>query len=300
MNPAVVLLLGCRCVALFSVRFAIQQKNRPITINDNRKIKKQIRLNLMKNLKERIRAGEALHGCWINLGSPVSAEIIGRAGFDWVLIDLEHGAGNDGVMYQQLQVLESAQATALVRTDDLSRPKAQRILDAGANGIMFPRIETAEEALLAASMLYYPPKGVRGMAKMTRASAFGKSIQDYIANQENNLVGIIQIETISALKQIDAIASLDGVDILFVGPSDLSLALGIFGQLNHADYQAAIRNVAQAAKKAGKAVGVLLQDVSEYEMYHQLGFRFLACGADSSFVARGADTMVKAMKEKIK
>src|SRR3977135_2437121 len=105
----------------------------------------------MKNLKERIRLGETLHGTWVNLGSMVSAEIIGGAGFDWVLIDLEHGAGNDAIMYQQLQVLESSDATPLVRIDELSRPKAQRILDAGAMGIMFPRIDSQEEARSAAS-----------------------------------------------------------------------------------------------------------------------------------------------------
>jgi len=100
----------------------------------------------MKNLKARIIAGEPVHGSWVNLGSIVSAEIVGNAGFDWVLIDLEHGAGNDGIMYQQLQALESTPATPIVRIDELSRPKAQRILDAGATGIMFPRIETSEEA----------------------------------------------------------------------------------------------------------------------------------------------------------
>src|SRR3982750_2615860 len=106
----------------------------------------------MKNLKEKILKGETVHGSWANLGSIVSAEILGNAGFDWVLIDLEHGAGNDGIMYQQLQALESTAATAIVRTDELSRPKAQRILDAGASGIMFPRIDGPEEAELAASL----------------------------------------------------------------------------------------------------------------------------------------------------
>ena len=118
----------------------------------------------------------------------MSAEIIGNAGFDWVLIDLEHGAGNDGIMYQQLQALESTPATPIVRIDELSRPKAQRILDAGAMGIMFPRIDNSAEAALAASMLYYPPKGIRGMAKMVRASGFGKSVKDYEAMQKALLV----------------------------------------------------------------------------------------------------------------
>jgi len=138
----------------------------------------------MNNLKSKIQSGETVHGSWINLGSMVSAEIIGNAGFDWVLIDLEHGAGNDAMMYQQLQVLESVDATALVRIDELSRPKAQKILDAGAMGIMFPRIDNKEEARLASTMLYYPPRGIRGMAKMIRASGFGKTVNDYASMEK--------------------------------------------------------------------------------------------------------------------
>jgi 2-keto-3-deoxy-L-rhamnonate aldolase RhmA len=254
----------------------------------------------MKNLKEKIQAGEAVHGCWINLASTVSAEIVGQAGFDWLLLDLEHGAGDVAIMYQQLQVLSGSSSTPIVRIDNLSRPKVQRILDAGATGIMFPQIQTSQEADDAIRMMYYPPLGSRGMAKMVRATGFGRTANEYIASLEKNLVGVIQIETLNALQNIDSIAATAGVDVLFVGPNDLSLALGIFGQLDHALYQKAIRDVAGAAKKHGKAIGVLLQDVNEYDMYNQLGYRFLACGADSAFVRKGADELAKALKAKVK
>jgi len=249
----------------------------------------------MKNLKERIRSGEVVHGCWINLASTISAEIVGQAGFDWLLLDLEHGAGDVAITYQQLQALSASSSTPVVRIDQLSRPKAQRILDAGASGIMFPQIQSAEEAREAIEMMYYPPRGTRGMAKMTRATQFGKFANEYIGSLDQNLLGVIQIETLKALDNIDAIAATDGIDVLFVGPTDLSLSLGILGQLNHPHYQDAIRSIATAAKKYGKAVGVLLQDVNEYEMYYQLGYRFLACGADSMFVRRGAEEMVRRM-----
>ena len=249
----------------------------------------------MKNLKERIKNGEAVNGCWLNLASTISAEIVGRSGFDWVLIDLEHGAGNEVIMYQQLQVLEGTRAFPIVRTNEISRPKSQNILDAGAGGIMFPRIETAEEAEAALRTMYYPPKGVRGMAKMVRATGFGKNFEEYMSGLENNLVGVIQIETLGAVKQIDAIAAIKETDVLFVGPSDLSLALGIFGQFDHTHYREALSQVVQAAQKHGKAAGILLQNINEYEMYYQLGFRFIACGADTSFVTRGAENMIKEM-----
>ena len=136
------------------------------------------------------------------------------------------------------------------------------------------------------------------MAKMVRATGFGKYTNEYVSNLDKNLIGVIQIETLNALQKVDGIASIPDVDVLFVGPTDLSLALGILSQFDHPLYQQAINDVAQAAKKYGKATGVLLQDISEYEMYYQIGFRFLACGADSSFVAKSAELMVKAMKEK--
>ncbi len=252
----------------------------------------------MESFKQRMFAGEVVHGCWINLGSTVSAEMVGRAGFDWVLIDLEHGAGDVTAMYQQLQVLEGTGPKVVVRTDQLSRNKVQRILDAGAGGIMFPQLQLRAEVELAVQMMYYPPKGVRGMANMIRATGFGKNSGEYYANQEKNLVTIIQIETIPALNEIDSIASVEGADILFVGPSDLCLALGIFGQRQHPLYQKAIRDVSAAAKKYGKVAGVLLQDINEYEMYYQLDYRFLACGSESSFVVRGAGEMVKQLNLK--
>ncbi|HEX5170369.1 MAG TPA: aldolase/citrate lyase family protein [Cyclobacteriaceae bacterium] len=251
----------------------------------------------MKNLKERLKNSETVHGCWVNLGSTVSAEIIGRSGFDWVLVDLEHGAGNDGSMYQQLQVLAGTPTTSIVRIDDINRPKVQRILDAGAHGIMFPQVQKSEEADRVTRMMYYPPNGTRGMARMVRATGFGKNAGGYVETLNRNLVGVIQIETLSALEQIDQIAAMNFVDVLFVGPSDLTMAMGIFGQLNHERYQKAIRDVASAAQKHKKTAGVLLLDIREYDMYKQLGYRFLACGADASFVAKGADEMIKQMNE---
>ena len=244
-------------------------------------------------LKSKIQSGDTAHGCWINMGSLVSAEIIGRAGFDWVLIDLEHGAGDAAIMYNQLQVLGGLDTTPIVRIDDITRPNVQHILDAGASGIMFPQIQNEKETVAAIKMMYYPPKGIRGTARAVRAMGFGRNSDAYVDNLAKTTLGIIQIETVNALKNIDAIAAVDGVDILFVGPFDLTTALGIFGQLDHELYQQAIRDVADAAKKHGKATGVLLRDPKEYQMYYDLGYRFLACGADGAFVTKGADDMVK-------
>ena len=254
----------------------------------------------MKSLKERIQAGETVHGSWLNLGSNVSAEIMGHAGFDWLLIDMEHGSGYEESMFQQLQVLASVPVSPIVRTSEASRGKIQQILDSGAHGIMFPQIKSSKEALDATQLMYYPPKGTRGMAKITRATQFGKNAQAYLDALSKTLIGIVQIETVPALKDIEAIATLDEVDVLFVGPTDLSIALDTFGQLHHPIFQQALKDVAESAKKYGKAAGVLMQSINEYEMYADLGYRFLACGGDSVFIMNSANSLAKSMKEKMK
>ena len=254
----------------------------------------------MKNLKERIQSGETVHGSWLNLGSHVSADIMGHAGFDWLLIDMEHGSGYEDMMFHQLQVLAAMEVTPLVRTSDATRGKIQQILDSGSQGIMFPQINTVEEAKTATQLMYYPPKGTRGMAKITRATHYGKTAKEYLDQLENTLLGIVQIETASALKEVDAIAALEEVDVLFVGPTDLSVSLDTYGQLQHPVFQKALKDVADAAKKYGKAAGVLMQNISEYDMYAQLDYRFLACGGDSVFIMQTANSLAESMNAKKK
>jgi 2-keto-3-deoxy-L-rhamnonate aldolase RhmA len=250
-----------------------------------------------QTLKKKIQAGEVTHGCWVNMASTVSAEIVARSGFDWILIDLEHGAGDVAVATQQMQVTSTLATTSLVRTDELTTPKVQRILDGGANGIMFPRVDTLADATLAAKSMYYPPRGVRGMARQVRATSFGMYAEEYLTNLEKSLVTIVQIETVEAVNNVDAIAAVAGVDVLFVGPTDLTVSMGILGQIQHERYQKALREVAAATKKHGKCAGVLLQDPSEYEMYYKLGYRFLACGSDGSFVKKSAADLVKKLAD---
>jgi len=250
----------------------------------------------MKNLKKRIRRGETLIGCWLNLGSSVTAEIVGMAGFDWVLIDLEHGTGTEKDVLHQLQALEHTPAAAMVRVESCERQRFHRILDLGAEGIMCPRINNVEEAQRAASAMRYQPEGVRGVARMVRATNFGATAQDYLASSKDTLVGIVQVESEQVLNCLDDIAAIDGIDILFVGPSDLSMALGIFGQLDHPRFLDALKATAAAAKKAGKATGILMQSPEEFNKYHDLGFRFIACGADATFVASGARKMAGALR----
>lgn len=247
----------------------------------------------MKNLKKRLKQGETLHGCWLNLGSALTAEIVGQAGFDWVLIDLEHGAGSEKEALAQFQALQSTTTAAIVRAESAEPQRIGRLLDMGAEGVMCPKINDGAEAQKVVNGLHYPPFGNRGVAKMVRASAFGKNFDEYYQNSPENIVGIVQIETREALNHLDEIASTDGVDILFIGPADLSMELGIFGQFKNPIFVSALENIIAAAQKAGKAIGILFFNLDEYHTYHQMGIRFLACGSDATFVAEGAKNMAK-------
>lgn len=242
----------------------------------------------MKPLKERVTRGETLVGCFLNLGSPLTAEIVARAGFDWLLIDLEHGAGTEADVLGQLQAVEPTQAAVVVRVESHHRQRAHRVLDLGAHGIMFPRVNDAAEAEAAVAGLRYGPDGVRGVALMNRACEFGARGREYIANANGLLLGVVQIESGMAVETADEIAATDGVDVLFVGPWDLSHALGIFGDFKHAKFQDAIRRTASAAMRQKKASGILLQKPEDMALYHDLGYRFFACNSDGGLLNAAA------------
>ena len=245
----------------------------------------------MKNLKRRIKEGEVVNGCWLNLGSALTAEIVGVAGFDWVLIDLEHGAGNEKDVLSQLQALENSQTAALVRIESGARQRIHRVLDYGAEGVMCPHVNGPDEAKAVVSGLRYPPQGSRGVAKMVRATGFGRNFADYSNNATENLLGVVQIETPEALDHLDEIAAIDGVDVLFIGPADLAMSLGIFGQFDHSLFLDAVKATVAAAQKAGKATGILLSTPDDYDKFYNLGIRMIACGADATFVAEGSRAM---------
>ncbi|WP_306551540.1 HpcH/HpaI aldolase/citrate lyase family protein [Daejeonella sp.] len=251
----------------------------------------------MKNLKQRLLNGETLNGCWLNLGSAVTAEIVGLSGFDWVLIDLEHGAGSESTTLSQIQAIEHTSTGVIVRAESTEPQRIHRVLDMGAEGVMCPKVRNAEEALKVVKGLHYPPFGNRGVAKMVRATQFGLNFNDYYAKSREQILGIVQIETTEVLNHLDEVAAIDGVDVLFIGPADLSMELGIFGQFDHPTFVEALNKIVAAAKKANKAVGILFFNPDDYQRYHDLGIRFLACGADATFVAEGARTMAGKMSK---
>ena len=252
----------------------------------------------MKNLKKRIQQGEAVNGCWLNLGSSLTAEIVGSAGFDWLLIDLEHGAGNEKDVLSQVQALESSSTAAFVRIESSERQRIHRVLDLGAEGIMCPHIDTEEEAREVVHGMRYPPLGSRGIARMVRASGYGKNLAEYSATANDTIVGIAQIESPEALKHVDKIAAVEGIDVLFIGPADLSISLGIFGKFDHPLFIDAVKKTIDAALRVGKASGILISNPDDYITYYNMGMRVIACGSDATFVAEGARTMAAKLNAK--
>ena len=246
-------------------------------------------------LRHRILAGEVLFGAWSGLDSPIAAEVIARAGFDWLVVDLEHGAATEATLLAHLTAIEAAGAAALVRPQSGERLRIGRALDLGAGGIVVPRLDTAEQVREAVTFLRYPPAGARGVALMTRGGRLGSVGHADVAGLNDDIVGIVQIESRGALEAADEIAAIDGVDVLFVGPADLSHSLGVPGQFSAAVYQDALRRVVDACRRHGKAAGILLYAEPTYRPHLELGFRFVGLGADASFVADAAREALRAV-----
>jgi 4-hydroxy-2-oxoheptanedioate aldolase len=236
-------------------------------------------------------------GTWLNLGSSLTAEIAGRAGFDWVVIDLEHGVGDHESLVHQLQALSGTPAAALVRIAWNEAPRFKRVLDLGPAGVVVPYVTCAEEAKQAAAAMRYPPQGVRGVASMNRASGFAQQFDAYFAEANEGLLTVVQIETETALASADEIAAVAGVDVLFVGPMDLSVSLGIPLQYDHPRFRAALARVCEACREAGKAAGILLGQAGQIRDTIAVGFTFIGLGSDGLVVAEGMRELASALRQ---
>ena len=245
-----------------------------------------------RGLRGRVLAGEALLGTLLTSGSAMFAEICARAGFDWVMADLEHGAGTEADLLGQLQGIQGGGAAGLVRVQQASRIAIGRALDLGAEGVMVPRLESLEEARQVVSWLRYPPTGERGVALFTRGARLGTVAHESIGELSERVLGIVQVENRTALGAAEEIAALDGVDVLFVGPTDLSHALGVPGRLDEQPYRDAVTTVGRAAKRHGKAAGVLVWAPEDLERYADEGFRFFAISSDGGILNRAARAAV--------
>ncbi len=239
------------------------------------------------SLRSRIDSGEPTIGTFLNLGSPLAAEACALAGFDWLLADLEHGGGGEGALVGQLLAGAAHGVPVLVRVESAERIRSGRVLDLGAAGVMFPRLDTVEQVAAAIRHLRYPPAGDRGVATYNRACGFGLR-PGALETANDSIVGVVQIESAPALENVEAIAELPGVDVIFVGPTDLSHALGVPGQLESAEFRSALDRVVAAARAVGIPAGILARSNEAARAYLERGFRFLGVGSDSAFIVTAA------------
>jgi 2-dehydro-3-deoxyglucarate aldolase len=255
---------------------------------------------LAETIKQKLDAKQVSLGTWMTLAHPSIAEILAMAGYDWVVVDTEHSAVDVSQVLQMLIAVEGRGAIPLVRLAGVDAVQAKAVLDSGAAGIIIPMVNTKADAEAAVSMTKFPPMGKRGVG-LARAQGYGMNFDDYIKrNNEDSLV-IVQIEHIDAVNNIDEILSVPGIDGTFIGPYDLSLSLGVAGQLSHPLVQAAKEKVLKASLNKGLAAGLhIVQPATaaeEYKAAVKAGYTFIAVGADNLFIRDGAKNLYSAIKQ---
>jgi 2-keto-3-deoxy-L-rhamnonate aldolase RhmA len=255
-------------------------------------------MRLPADFRQRVLAREYLCGTFLNLGSPMTVEVAGLAGFDWLLIDHEHGPGGQDVLLHQLHAAAATPAFPVVRIAANEAPRFKRVLDMGAFGVMVPYVNTAAEARAAVAAMRYPPHGVRGVAKFNRGAGFGGDFEEYYLHSHERLLGVLQIETEEAVANIEEIAAVDGADVLFVGPTDLSYNLGIRDQLESPRFVEILRKVSEAAKRHGKAAGILVHINALVPKVRELGYTFVALGSDGGAVRSGLLSLLQTLRAK--
>jgi 4-hydroxy-2-oxoheptanedioate aldolase len=240
--------------------------------------------------KAALKRDERQIGLWSTLGSAMVAELVGHAGFDWLLIDTEHSPNELPAIVAQLQAMQTGTASAVVRPAWNDPVLIKRILDIGVQSLLIPFVETAEAAAAAVAATRYPPDGIRGVSTGSRAAGYGR-IKDYPRAAGAEICVLVQIETKKGVDNIEAIANTPGVDGVFVGPADLSASLGHLGdQLNPA-VQDTICRVLAACQNAGKPAGYLTGNEAESKKWLDAGFRFVAVGTDNGVLVNAVDAL---------
>lgn len=240
----------------------------------------------MNTIRKRVQNGEFLSGTWCSLGSPVVAEISALCDFDWLLLDAEHAPSTTSGLMAQMQAISRFNTAPIVRIPWLDRVAIKWSLDIGAAGIMIPYVETVAQAQEAISFMRYAPEGVRGVAGATRSSDFGLDFPAYFAEANQNLLAVAQIETGAAVENSRAIAAVDGVDVLFVGPMDLSTSLDMPKRFADPEFLHILEKIAANARAEGKACGILLPSLDLVPLLRDMGYTFVAISSDVNILAK--------------
>jgi 4-hydroxy-2-oxoheptanedioate aldolase len=229
-------------------------------------------------------------GLWCSLASHISVEVVAGSGFDWLVLDMEHSANDVPMVLSQLQAANGGTAMPVVRPPWNDPVVTKRLLDIGVQSFLFPFVQNAEEARLAVASTRYPPHGIRGVATTTRANRFGR-VKDYHQRAHEEICVLVQVETRTAISNLDAILAVEGVDGVFIGPSDLSADLGHLGNSRHPDVRALIADTIRRIRAAGKAPGFLSGVEEDARAALDAGALFVAVGADVGILARQSEAL---------
>ncbi len=224
-------------------------------------------------------AGKTLIGCWCSLASPITTEVLGLAGFDWILMDGEHSPNDVLSFIPQLMALKDSASAPVVRPQWNDTVEIKRLLDAGFYNFLIPFVQSAEEAKRAVAATRYPPEGVRGVSVAQRSNRYG-TVKDYLKIINDNITVMVQIENRTGIAALDEICAVPGVDGIFIGPSDLAAAYGHLGNASHPEVQEAMQIVFARAKTHGKSVGILAPAEADARRYLEMGASFVAVGSD--------------------
>jgi 4-hydroxy-2-oxoheptanedioate aldolase len=245
--------------------------------------------------KQALAEGRTQIGLWCSLCSNVAAEIVSDSGFDWLLLDAEHSPNEIPDLLGALQAVGLHSTSAVVRPPWNDPVLIKRVLDIGAQSVLLPYVQNAEEARRAVASTRYPPAGIRGVTGSGRAARYGR-VADYLKTADREICVLVQVETRSALGELEAIAEVPGVDGVFIGPSDLAASLGHIGHPQHEEVQAALKDAVTRLKALGKPAGILTANPDEADRYLEWGYQFVAVGVDLGILARGADALARRFK----
>lgn len=251
-----------------------------------------------EGLKKRLKKKELTIGSWLQIGSPIVAEIMAQAGFDWLVVDMEHSAIGIDKAQSLIQIIELAGCVPLVRLSSNDPVLIRRVMDAGSHGIIVPNVNSADDAVEAVKAIKYPPNGTRGVG-LFRAQGYGFNFEEYKKWQAAESVVIVQIEHIEGVNNLEAILNTDGVDGFIIGPYDLSASLGIPGEFEHPDFKAALHTVHRVSEEANVLMGihVVMPDVAAAMERINEGYRFIAYSIDTLFLGQSCRDGLKQIRD---
>jgi len=256
----------------------------------------QVQKITANRVKALLKAGKPAFGVAMVLPSPPAAEILAQAGFDWLWIDMEHAALNLETAHRMIQATQGTETVPIVRVGGNLNWLAKPVLDMGAMGVIMPQVNSKQEAVDAVQALRYPPEGVRGLFPGIAALRWGLSVPEYLKIANNEIMAILLIEHIEAVNRIDEILTVPGIDLIFVGPGDLSASMGLLGQGTHTRVEEAIQKVLAATKKANVPAGIMAVTPDDANRRIQQGFQFILVGMDMGFLTSGAKGILGQIK----